>query len=295
MKPTHKLILAVLLALFWTAPAMAGHFNVINKLPKTNPCKGIKTEYADLNKAVDDIIKSAVIGDIDKTVDAAAGDNKDTVDVEINVATDAASYQKAMHDAGTTRSDDEMQGWFDNAVAHTDLVEKDGKKKVMVFVFCGDHLKARLLDGNGARTIIHELVHAQLYAMSARGVPPDKEPYKEDDDSKFIEDQGRTGHADEHNSDFNKIVERLTNLFTDEKKKAEKKTTEKKGGGSTKTTSDKPKKHGKAPTEAATAPTGGVHFSIGVIGGDRRDDRRDDRHGDAPFGGANNNSGFKMH
>ena len=166
-----------------------------------------------LNKAVNDVIKSGVIGDIDKTVDKTLSDNKiddtSTVDVEVNIATDADSYLKAMHDAGTNRSDADMKDWFGKDVAHTDTVGHGKNQKIVIFIFCGEHLKTRLLDGNAARTVVHELVHAQLYAMSLRGLPPGKEPYKEDDNKKFAEDQGRTGHADEHNADFNKIVERL--------------------------------------------------------------------------------------
>ena len=221
MRPVHRLILAFGLALLWTAPAMAGHFNVVNKLPAANPCKGLKADlYAGLNKAVGDVIKSGVVGDIDKTVDKTLADNKigdsSTVDIEINIAPDAASYQKAMHDADSTASDEDMQGWFDNDIAHTDIVGKEGHKKIVVYIFCGDHLKTRLIDGNGVRTVIHELVHAQLYSMSIRGLPRDKEPYGETSNQEFAEAQGRNGHADEHNEEFHKIVERLAKLFETE-------------------------------------------------------------------------------
>jgi len=303
MQSIKTLFFGAIVALLWAAPAMAQHFHVVNKLPAKNVCKGQNELppdlYDDLNKAVNDVIKSGVIGDIDKTVDKTLSDNKigdtNTVDVEVNIATDADSYLKAMHDAGTNRSDADMKDWFGKDVAHTDTVGHGKNQKIVIFIFCGEHLKTRLLDGNAARTIVHELVHAQLYAMSLRGLPPDKEPYKEDDNKKFVEDQGRTGHGDEHNVDFNKIVERLTKLFDDDmKKQAEKPKVTEKSKGKTKSATSKPKKkprRSKAPAEEASAPSNsGISIGIGVNLGKPRErhERREPEHE------RQNNSGFNF-
>jgi hypothetical protein len=288
MRAAYGVVVAVT-AILTATPALAGHFHVVNKLPANNVCKKVtKDRYGDFRKAIDDVIKSGVIGDIDKTIDKTLSDNKiddgSTVDVEINIASSAEEYQKAMHADDTTASDEDMQNWFDNAVAHTDIVGKEGHRKIVVYVFCGDHLQTRLTDGFGARTFIHELVHAQLYAMSLRGLPEDKEPYKEDDTQTFVDGQGRSGHADEHNEDFNKIVERLTKLFEGEKKP---KTAEKPKG--TSKSAEKPKKRGKVPTEPATAAapaSPGIQLNFGVGFGGGGNHRRDDRRDDAPgFGG----------
>jgi len=265
---------------------MAGNFHVSNKMPAKNPCEDLKADdYNNLRKAVDDVINSPVIDDIDKTVDKTLADDSvatGSVDVEVNVVTDAASYKKSMHDADTDASDEDMQNWFDNDVAHTDIVGKEGHRKIVVNIFCGDHLRMRLVQGGGARTFIHELTHAQLYATSIRGLPQAKEPYPENDVQTFIDKEGRTGHADEHNEKFSKTVERLTKLFESSVKKDEKPKTAKTG---TSKTGDKTKKkaevkrHGKKAEESASAPaSSGVQFSIGVgfggLGGGRGGERR---------------------
>src|SRR5690242_104226 len=97
MHSIRTLFFGAIVAVLWAAPATAQHIHVVNKMPAKNVCKGQNDLppdlYDDLNKAVNDVIKSGVIGDIDKTVDKTLSDNKiddtSTVDVEVNIATDA--------------------------------------------------------------------------------------------------------------------------------------------------------------------------------------------------------------
>ena len=329
MKPTHKLILAGFLALAWTAPATAGHFHIVNKMDAKD-CPNLADDlYNDLNKAVNDIINSPVGDDIDQKVDKTvtdAGQKTGDVDVEVSIAPSADAYKKMMHDAGTNRSDADMQNWFDNDVAHTDTVGHGDKQKIVIVVFCGGHLRERLAASYGGRTIIHELVHAQLYAMSLRGILPNGYPYKE---GGHYGGDVRNGPGDEHNEDFQKEILRLVKLFDDdqEKKAAQQQKTEEKPKTAEppktppktapKTadkpkekpkTADKPKEKQKTktadqPKKKANAQNNGgvsmpqsdVQFSFGVMGGGG-DRRRDDRRDDPPVGGGggNNNSGFKM-
>ncbi|HTO66267.1 MAG TPA: hypothetical protein VMM15_34025 [Bradyrhizobium sp.] len=327
MKPTHTLVLAGFLALAWTAPAMAGHLHIVNKFPAKNPCPEQLPQdvFDDLKSAIDKVGASSVPGEIDKDIDKTLTDAKldttGTVDVEVSIATDAGSYKTMMHDAGTNRGDKEMDDWFDKTVAHTNTVGHGDKQKVVVVFFCGEKLKQRVMR-TGARTFVHELLHAGNYFTSLRGIPDTSWPYKEKDDKDFAKDQDRTGNSDEHNDGFHGFIERLTKLFDDEEaKKAEQPKVEEKPKTADKPkekpktadkpkekpkTADKPKEKTKTadqPKKKANAQNNGgvsmpqsdVQFSFGVMGGGG-DRRRDDRRDDPPVGGGggNNNSGFKM-
>jgi hypothetical protein len=195
-------------------------FHVSNNLPKDNPCDNAEVPssvYADLRKTVDDVRKSKVIRAILDQIEAAIKAKNlkpHCAEVEIEIAKDADAYKKSYNGdrpaAGDQLTEDQAKDRFEkhDGYTHTTTTEP---QKIKIVIFCKTSLQQ---GGKGQRVLVHELVHAKLFAMELAGIPKG-EPFGGEDDPKWQEGQNpRTGgHPEDHNERFNKEVEDLLKLL----------------------------------------------------------------------------------
>ena len=193
----------------WAVPAiaMAQVLNVDNNTPATNPCDNDTVPddiYDDFKGHLDNVLSDAagVIADIDAQIRNNVPDDQETpVTVEINVL-DRESFAEEFA-SGTddlpgnenkSENDlkEEARRLFDSYTAYaytTDGQNSHGTQIIRIAVFCKDSLRTSTIDANAdpagensiARTLIHELVHAKLYAMLILGVATGDLPFRDHD------------------------------------------------------------------------------------------------------------------
>jgi hypothetical protein len=209
-------------ALILSFPCLA-EIAATSDLPDKNPCGDLdKEQYDGVRKDVKSVLDSKVIASINEQIAKRLEDARKKnpkVGVAVEIVKDWKSFQKMYNDDNpkTPLSDDDAKAKFDSLDAYTYTTAKD-PPSIRVVLFCNRSFKDKVIDGKAKRVLVHELVHAKLYAMLIAGVEKSKLPFQENDDKEWKEgqdprDRDHPGHPEDHNPDFHKEVEKLSKLL----------------------------------------------------------------------------------
>jgi Ni,Fe-hydrogenase III component G len=217
----------IVIAILWLGlqcdAAFAGAgIEVQNNLPKDSPCPDDldKADYAELlagaTKAAGRKVVDAINKQIEGEREKAKAEAK-TIKVEITIVKDAKAFldlynanqdTKNQWDAATANDK------FNNLNGFTFTTMKAPPPAIKIVVFCKQSVRMAVKDGKAARLIVHELVHAKLFAMGIMGIEGLSWNDKDDADwKKKQEDDRRTSQTEDHNADFNKHVNDLMKLI----------------------------------------------------------------------------------
>lgn len=185
----------------------APSFTVSDHIDANAPCGELDQ---DVRKAIKDriaeILKSDVVKDIQKQVDAAG--KKETVDVQVFLVDLAELKKEITADKRDDLKPEDIFGMFDGYT----YAPKDSKTIVKVKIFCKRNVEENL-DTNPTRhgfdrVVVHELVHAKLLVLQAIGA---ELPF---DDQSHEDDPPPSERPGDHNGKFSKEVDKLVEPLT---------------------------------------------------------------------------------
>ncbi|MGH2691424.1 MAG: calcium-binding protein [Actinomycetota bacterium] len=199
--------------------AQGAVFQPQDKSPQENPCDKDKVPddiYASFKTLLAQVLgdKAGVVADIDKQVrDKVPDDKEKPVTVEIHVVTEDEFKREYAGDVdglpgnekkSQAELEKEAEELFNGLGAYTyttDKVSSNGTQVIKVKIFCKESFRTMVIDESPMRElIVHELVHAKLYAIGLLG---GTEPFPDHDDD--------PGNDDEE--PFHKEVKRLVELM----------------------------------------------------------------------------------
>jgi hypothetical protein len=194
-----------------------------DSLPKDSPCSAIpKDVYADLKEALKKVLDSNVVGAINKQIEQEKGKRPNIaakdVGVEIVMVSSPDELLKtynADQADGNQWKADIAKDKFSTLNGFTYWGSKAEPRSIKIVLFCKDSLKTAIQDNMAARILVHELVHAKLFAMeNIMGMAElGCDARANGDFKKKEEEKDRRGsHGDEHNEGFSKHVDELMPL-----------------------------------------------------------------------------------
>lgn len=193
-----------------------------NNLPPKNPCKDLKDDvYKTLYDDVKGILAGKTIGKINAEIETdlkKAGLTPKDITVEIEIVADAKAFEKMFNDDNEKKdqlSAEAATKRFEGNGGWTYTVTKGKDKgKIKVVLFCNRALTDKVVN-DGGRVLVHELVHAKLYALELCGLAKAKWPFNDDNDEEWMKGEGEkprtTGHSEDHNKKFNEHVKDFLN------------------------------------------------------------------------------------
>ncbi len=193
----------------------------------SNPCPPATVPndiYDDFKDILAEVLSAAggVVSDIDSQVKGKVPDEDEKpVDVEFYVATldeFKAEYTDDVDSLYPNKSNEQLredaESIFNSSTAYTYITDKtnaQGVQKIKIKVFCKDSMRTTTIDGDPMReTLIHELVHAKLFALLLLGVPKAQWPFDHHDDDSDNDDTPAGGGGDKG---FYDEVKRLLELL----------------------------------------------------------------------------------
>lgn len=176
--------------------------SVSDNTPKNNPCdKSVVPDdiYTDFRTALANFLNSDALKDIDEQIKNTSGSDK-TAPIEVYVD-DLDGFKKqytedtdGLNPPGTEA---DAENIYNSYTAYTYLTDtlKNGVQVIKVKFFCNQDLRIRTIDNDELsgwklyEQIIHEFVHAKLYALLALNVDESNLPFRDHDDTDENDDQ----------------------------------------------------------------------------------------------------------